>query len=624
MDYNSQTSSPEKKMVKLRNPEYPEGSQLFDVRYYTSPSECFEVIIYNPLTKKLEVYYEEPFIDIWFVKEEYREEYISRYDNQPIQSAQIPMEHLYPVKCKPSQICKIIAETMKEDKWCSEYYEYYEQNRGYLKNNALKKHMCECPWVLKADFTEDVYYRIKWLQKHGRQSDISNVTYALLDIEIDIVDNTINMRDIHDVSQPVNAATLILPAEKICAVFVLGPRPKGKLSPKFHNLLEKQEKDYLWLISHQEEFKRMIIEDDKDNKQYLEGYEIRLHIFEYEYEINLIKTIFDYINKYRPWFCMSWNAKFDHNYLMNRITRLGYSPYDIIIPKEFKTSKLYYHEDMNAEADFSNSKDWWFTSTYTQYVCQQRQYAAIRKSQTKPRSLSLNYTGKEVAGIVKLSEKREGTFREWAYLDFITFLLYNVRDVVVQLAIETKVGDCRSVYSRSYMFATQYSKLFQETHIVRNEREVFYEEKGFIQSNRLLIPPNIDSHYKGAFVAPTEKNAPTGNLLNGKRINNVIYGASDADAASYYPSSKMGTNQDPMTLLYKMKIDNEVFISRACNNRSLNQTYYWTDSDGDSHAEDIGGYLVNAWKNGNLMSLLYNYFNLPSITECHKYLDMNL
>ena len=48
-------NGPVNKMVKLRNPEYPEGSQLFDVRYYTSPSECFEVIIYNPLTKKLEV-----------------------------------------------------------------------------------------------------------------------------------------------------------------------------------------------------------------------------------------------------------------------------------------------------------------------------------------------------------------------------------------------------------------------------------------------------------------------------------------------------------------------------------------------------------------------------------------
>lgn len=612
------------KMVKLRDPEYPVGSQLFDVRYYSHPSECFEVVLFNALTKKLEVYYEEPFIDIWFVKNEFKNEYISNYDGMPIQASQIPKEHLYPVKCKPSQICKVIAENVRDDKWCSEYTEYYERNCRSLKYAVLKKHMCTCPWVLKADFTEDVYYRLRWLEKNGRNADISNVTYALLDIECDVVDKTINMRDIYDVSQPVNAVTLILPSEKICSVFILGPRPKYKLHSRFHDLLEKQEKDFDWLISHQEEFKRMIVEDDKDNRQYLEGYEIRLHIFEFDREIDLIKTIFDYINKYRPWFCMSWNAKFDHNYLMNRITRLGYSPYDIIIPKEFKTNKLYYHEDTNGDADFSSSKDWFYTSTYTQYVCQQRQYAAIRKSQQKPRSLSLNYTGREVAGIVKLSDKREGTFREWAYLDLLIFILYNVRDVVVQLAIENKVGDTRSVYSRSYMFATQYSKLFQETHIVRNEREVFYEKDGYIQANRLQIPPDIDSHYKGAFVAPTEKNAPTGYILNGKKINNVIFGASDADAASYYPSSKMGTNQDPMTLLYKLKINNEVFTNGTCSNKSLNQSYVWIDSEGDPHPEDIGGYMVNSWKNKNYMSVGFNFFNLPSITNCFKYLDANL
>ena len=38
--------------------DYPAGSILFDVRYYRSP-ECFEVIYYNPITKRLEVKYEE-------------------------------------------------------------------------------------------------------------------------------------------------------------------------------------------------------------------------------------------------------------------------------------------------------------------------------------------------------------------------------------------------------------------------------------------------------------------------------------------------------------------------------------------------------------------------------------
>ena len=616
--------SDKEKFVKLRNPEYPEGSQLFDVRYYSKP-ECYEVIIYNPLTSQLEVYYEEPIIDIWFLKKEFREKYLDN-DGNPYQISQVPTEECYTVQCKPSQISKLIAENMADDKWCSEYKEYYDMNHDELKPNQLKSYMCTCPWVFKADLTEDVYYRLKWLQKHGTSADLSHVKFALLDIECDVIDKSIDMRNIYDVTQPVNAVTLILPYEKICSVFILSPRPKYKLHSRFHELLEKQEKEFNWLINHQEEFKRMIVEDDEDNKKYLEGYDIRLHIFDFDREIDLIKTIFDYINKYRPWYCMSWNAKFDDNYLMNRIAYLGYDPKDIIIPKEFQTRKLYYYEDQNPEADFSSSRDWWYTSTYTQYLCQQRLYAAIRKSQTKPRSLKLTYIGKIVAGIEKLTETKSGLFREFAYTDFIKFLLYNVRDVVVQLAIELNCNDCQSLYSRSYMFATQYSKCFQETHIVRNERELFYEAKGFVQSCRLYIDPNADTHFKGAFVAPTEKNAPTGYVLNGKRINNVIYGVLDADAASYYPSTKMGMNMDPMTLLYKCIIDNTVFQTGECTNRSFNQNYIWYDSASPPkpHPEDMTGPIINSYKNGNIMSVMFNFLNVPSITDYFKYLDANL
>ena len=79
-----------------------------------------------------------------------------------------------------------------------------------------------------------------------------------------------------------------------------------------------------------------------------------------------------------------------------------------------------------------------------------------------------------------------------------------------------------------------------------------------------------------------------------------------------------------MTLEYKMKINNEVFMNGMCNNRSLSQQYVWIDSDGDPHAEDIGGYLVNSWKNKNYMSVGFNFFGLPSITDCFKYIDANL
>lgn len=597
--------------MNLPKLDYPEGSILFDVRYHRKP-ECFEVVYHNPITNQLEVQYEEPIVDIWFLKEEYR---TNKY-----QISQVEMDKCYPVYCKVSQIPQAIAINIG-----GEYKEYFDENSKTMSRKELTDYMNKCPWVFKSDFVPDVYFRLRWLQKYGDQIDVSNVTYGFLDIEVDVIDKTVDPKDITDVTQPVNAISIILPHKKICAVLILGPRPKHNnyLHPKFYDLLDKQKVEFDWLVNHQEEFKRMIVEEDEDNKKYLEGYDIRLHIFDYQDEIKLIKTAYDYINKYRPMFMLSWNAKFDDNYLQNRISYLGYDPKDFIIPKEFKTDMLYYHEDDSKMFSLKNSKDWYYTSTYTVYMCQMRLFAMIRKSQAERRSYGLSAVGKDMAKIDKLTQTKSGAFRQFAYTDFLKFILYNVRDVVVQLAIELACNDCQSLVARSYMFATQYSKCFQETHIVRNIREFIFEEEGFVQSNRLIVDPNVDTAFKGAFVAPTVHNSPTGLILNGKRINNIMFGVLDADAASYYPSTKMGMNMDPMSLLYKCKIDNKVFVDR-CVNHSFNQEYTWYDSKNRPHAEDMTGPIINSYKNGNEMSLLYNWLNVPSVSEIFEYLDAKL
>lgn len=586
--------------------DYPEGSILFDVRYHRKP-ECFEVVYLDPITHQLEVKYEDPIVDIWFLKEEYR-------TNQ-YQISQAEIDKCYPVYCKVSQIAQAIAINIG-----GEYKTYFDENSATMNSRELTDYMNKCPWVFKADFLPDVYFRLRWLQKYGDQIDVSQVTYGFLDIECDVIDKTIDPKDINDVTQPVNAVTIILPHVKICAVLVLGPRPKYKIHPKFHMLLDKQKVEYDWMVSHQEEFKRMIVEDDEDNKKYLEGFDIRLHIFDFNDEIKLIKTVFDYINKYRPMFMTSWNAKFDDNYLMNRISYLGYDPKDFFIPKEFKTDQLYYSEDKSQNFSLKNSRDWFYSSTYTIYICQMRLFAMIRKSQAERRSYGLSAVGKDIAGIDKLTQTKSGSFREFAYTDFLKFILYNVRDVVVQLAIELKSADFQSLVGRSYMFATQYAKCFQETHIVRNIREFIFEEEGYVQANKLIVDPNIDTAFKGAFVAPTVHNAPTGLILNGKRINNIMFGVLDADAASYYPSTKMGMNMDPMSLLYKCKINNQVFVNN-CVNHSFNQEYIWHDSKNKPHDEDMTGPIINSYKNGNELSLMSNWFNEPTISEIFEQLD---
>ena len=75
---------------QLKELDYPEGSILFDVRYSRSP-ETFEVIYWSPITQQLEVQYEQPIVDIWFLKEEYR---TNKY-----QISQAEIDKCYPVYC---------------------------------------------------------------------------------------------------------------------------------------------------------------------------------------------------------------------------------------------------------------------------------------------------------------------------------------------------------------------------------------------------------------------------------------------------------------------------------------------------------------------------------------------
>lgn len=611
----------------------PSGSMLFDIRYYSWPDpECFEVIYYDGLTKQQEVVYIEPIIDIWFLNHGDR-------DNK-YQLPQVEMDRCYSVKCKPSEIAKIIATEIGGE--YAENYEFMVETKE--KQWKIKEEMCKCPWVFKADLLPDVYLRLEWMKRFGDMADISNVSFAILDIEVDVIDQIVEASDIDNAiktPQPINAASLIFPTQKVVSVHILGPRPKWQLHEKFHGLLDKQTNEWNWLKTHQNEFIEIIkgkadnvhlehysieFDSDPDNAKYIGDYEIKLHLYEFTDEIFLIADMFKYINKYRPMFCLSWNATFDDNYIWRRIERLGYNPAEIMVPESFETFEIRFAKDNSQQFNLKQSRDFFYLSSYTQFLCHLRTFAAIRKSQQERRSYSLSSIGREIAGIDKLTSTKSGTFRTFPYTDFLKFILYNVRDVVVELAIEMKCQDCKSLVSRSYMFATQYSKCFQETHIVRNAREWFFENQGYIQACRLVISKDAASSFKGAFVAPPENNLESGLILLGKLVNFIMYGVLDADAAAYYPSAKMANNMDPMSLHFKCEVDNSNFArgTRGPNNRSFNQEYNWIDSKGNAHPEDMTGPIFNSFKNENIFSLLYNWLNAPSVTEVFAYINAHI
>ena len=136
-------------------------------------------------------------------------------------------------------------------------------------------------------------------------------------------------------------------------------------------------------------------------------------------------------------------------------------------------------------------------------------------------------------------------------------------------------------------------------------------------SNKVVIDKTIDGAFQGAYVADPAKNKPT-HVLSGKPMKTIIYGSADLDATAMYPSQKMAYNLDKMTLIYKCKIDNNVFRNKICYNRSYNQSYIWYDSKKNPHETDVAAPMLNSFKNHNICSMLHNYFGAPLITDLIK------
>jgi hypothetical protein len=188
---------------------------------------------------------------------------------------------------------------------------------------------------------------------------------------------------------------------------------------------------------------------------------------------------------------------------------------------------------------------------------------------------------------------------------------------------------------KSQVNLTPYNKIFRETHLLRNVREKYFNLEGWVQGNNLNIIGRDESDpfysldtdddtdeeeatYKGAILAEPSMNANVGTPILGAPSNVVFMNAVDMDMSAFYPSIKIASNMDPLTLLYKAEFNNEEFISAQCENRSLNTIYQEKDKNNNIRKLDITGECVNSYVTDNPLSFGYSWLNLPSITQLTK------
>lgn len=589
-------------------------------------AEHFEVI-YRDDDDKVRKAIEPPDVNIYFVKPQFRdfnynkpEERIEKLEKRRVPYSQIKYE-----------IAKEIGESG------TNYINHCFNTRDY---RALDK-LYAWPYSFKADFQAEFYYMQEWSEKYGKPESVK-LSKAFIDIETDLIDNTIELDNLrYSTNCPVNAVTVVMNDTRESYTFILRPYKPSRMGysnqeyEERYKLYEKQLADHNYLMSHMKEFIDDLHKDFDETYGYI-NYKVR----EFESEIELIADIFRYINDRKPNFCGSWNMRFDIQYLVYRIQTLGYNPADVICHPDFDNKKCFFKEDKST-FKLEKQYDYFYCSSYTQYICEMRLYASIRKSQHALKSVKLNDIGDRELKDKKVEYPEETNIRLFPYKDWILFIKYNIKDSLILGGIENKTNDMLTYYLRSHSNLTPYAKIFKETHLLRNVREMYFNREGWVQGNNINIigldEKEIDTFdivdddddddtesnvmeatFKGAIMANPIWNDNVGVDIFGTPSNILFRNCIDFDMGAFYPSIKIFSNMDPITLLYKASFTNDEFINGKMINRSLNNKYTEIDKNNNLRGIDITGEAINTYMSGNILTFGYNWLGLDSITDLYN------
>lgn len=583
--------------------------------------EAFEVI-YKDDNGEVHRSLEPPDVDIYITKPEYRDYSYNKPEER--------IDHMDKIRVPFSKIRDTIIKSMGDEtvQWAKEM----KRNGDYKALNQVYA----WPYCYGCDFQPEHYYMRNWYEKYWYIQP--TLTKGFIDIEVDQIDGNVNLANINSSAiAPVNCATIIFAETMDVWTLILRPyKPShtGYNDEEYkhrYELYENQMKAHNDLLNNVHGFLKECA--DEFNPVYGN---LKYHLREFSEEIDLIASIFVLINNYKPNFMEIWNMRFDIQYLYYRIQMLGYNPSSIMCHPDFENPKCYFKVDRST-FELEKQFDYFYCSSYTQYICQMRLYASIRKSQHKLKSVSLNAIADIELKDHKVEYADEGNITMFAYSNWIKFIKYNIKDAMLQFGIEKKTNDVMTYYARSQLNLTPYNKIFKETHLLRNVREHHFENDGWVQSNNLntidtgnnnkdpaaeAFYGSYDSEdndeeasYKGAIMADPLWNDYVGMIVLGHNSNNLFENSIDYDMSAFYPSIKIASNMDPITLLYKASFVNYEFICGEYNNRSLNNKYEEKDKNGKLRKIDITGEAVNTYCSGNILTFGYNYLNMPSQTD---------
>lgn len=563
----------------------------------------------------------EPKMDIFFEKPEFRtHKYNKNYAR---------IEQLDKKTVKYKDILFEIVNDMGERGRQALNNIFQTQNYSALKNFYLY------PYTFGSDYDAVAWYRVQWLQKlNNNRTKV--LTKGFLDIEAD----GLEVPGLPDPRTcPINAVTLANANKSEVYTFILTDRPciekdMTHMTPKEKE--EELERRKMYKHMHDEQHYMMEHPDElisQLHKMFDESYgELDYKLYFYSDERKMLVHLFQLINMIKLDIIGIWNISFDIPYIRDRMIALGLDPTEVMSHPDFPVKKCYFKAD-TINHDIKNKSDSFDLTSFTVFTDQMELYANVRKGGSELRSYRLNTIGQHEIKDTKLDYSDDGDIKTLPYKNFFLFIIYNIKDVLLQLGIERKTSDFDTLYATSYLNATPYNKVFRQTVKLRNVQYLLFLEQGLIPGNNTNIynpDDNIvkgedeedddDDSFDGALVADPQYNGKVGQIMYGRRTNNVFLNGIDFDMSAFYPNSIIGTNIDQSTLIFKVFLpmsQYDIFDGDLKFNGITGDAF--EDSTVDGAKECIDNFQTR-----NYMSFGSKWMNMPNVFDVFERLLVEL
>lgn len=531
------------------------------------------------------------------------------------------LENLIPVEVKEKNLIYEIANHIGDDgkRFVKECFD----NRDYKRLNDLQLY----PYVFGSDLDIRGYKRLQWKNNYDNKRP-KHLSLGFLDIEVDIMEGGPD-----PAYNPIDLVTLIDVDKKDVYTFALTgvdyKEPKVKPKTEYEIQEEEKKKNYYKHRMNEQEYWSSHVDEliKKAHEKFDESYMgFTYHINFYQNELMMLVHLWQLINTLKLDMIGIWNMDFDIPFIYNRLLALGVDPKDIMCHKDFPIKQCYYKKDMRHFA-IKEKSSWFNLSSYTIFVDQMVIYAALRKGQSELRSNKLTYIAEKEIGDKKLDYSEVGTIKTLSYTDYLLYILYNIKDVLLQVGIENRTSDMDTYYLTSYVNITPYEDVFKQSVKLRFVQYASYMSQGLIIGNNMnnfnfswsSSDNEDDSTFEGALVGNPKLIDNFGMELFGKKTNFLFQYSIDFDMSRFYPSCIIAMNIDPSTLIFKLLVDSSQFNVRGgeLKYRGITDTHI-VKGNSDTFSGDIGKEIIDNYQTGNILTFGNKWLNLPSVESMCK------